>query len=137
MNTPPALQLSFAMTILLSEYSFHDMRHAGLRTRQYTGHGPQNREDGKIENSRGRIKRLPEFPHTFRHVLDVASALLGMGYDLLDYGIGYPDLLCRLLDLLNGHFDVVRKFLKDSYESPDGPRQPAGNHNGNDVKTRK
>jgi hypothetical protein len=113
------------------------MRHAGLRTRQHPGHTPQNREDGKIENPRGRIQRLPEFPHTFRHVFDVRHPLLGMGYDLLDCCIGYPDLLCRLLEQPEGSFDVARKFFKGFYEFPDGPRQHASNDNGNYGKTRK
>src|SRR3990172_2982845 len=82
-NTPPELQLSFAMTTLLSKYSSPNVRHGGLRTRQHPDHGPQNRKDPEIQDPRGRIQRPSEFPHPFRHVLDVRHAPLGVGHSLM------------------------------------------------------
>src|SRR4030066_775717 len=73
-NTPPELQLSSAMTTLLSKHTVYHIGHGGLRARQHPGHGPQNRKDRETQNPRGRITRLAELPHSFRHMLDVGHA---------------------------------------------------------------
>src|SRR4030065_596984 len=107
-NTPPALQFSFAMTTLLSKYSVHNVRHGGLRTRQHPGHGSENRKDPEIQNPRGRVQRLPQLPHPFRHVLDVRHAPLGVAHNLLQDGIALPDPLRRPFRLPEGIIHAPR-----------------------------
>src|SRR3972149_1096036 len=83
-NTPPELQLSSAMTTLLSKHPVYHMGHGGLRARQHPGHGPQNRKDREIQDSRSRIQRLAELPHPFRYMLDVCHPSLATAHDFVE-----------------------------------------------------
>src|SRR3990172_3174638 len=135
-NTPPELQLSSAMTTLLSQHTVYHIGRGGLRARQHPGHGPQNRKDRETQNPRGRIQRPSELPHPFRHMLDVGHPSLATDHDLVEDGVGLADLLRRHLELPKGLIDAPRQFLDGFQEFPNGEQRGGDQDDGGQRKNR-
>src|SRR4030066_1969339 len=135
-NTPPELQLSFAMTPPLANHPVYHIGHGGLRARQHPGHGPQNRKDREIQDPRSRIQRLAELPPPFRHMLDVGHPLFATAHDLVEKVVALADLIRRRLELLEGFIHAASQFLAGFQQFPDGECHCGDQHDSRQGKNR-